>query len=80
MAAAAHASITISWNTARVSPTAAAIATPAPVRSGTVLGVHGTHVVVRLPDGTVHIFAASPQQAKLLQGLVGQQIRFQNPH
>lgn len=79
MAVAAHASISISWNTAPATPAPAASSSPAPVRTGTVLGVHGTHVVLRLPDGTIRIFAASAEQAKLLQGLIGQQIRFQSP-
>jgi hypothetical protein len=76
----AHASVTISWNTKQP---AAAPAPPntklaGPVQSGVVLGVHGTHVVLRMQDGTTRLFVAPPRQAKILHGLVGSAIQFRN--
>ncbi len=80
MAVAAQASVTISWNTVQPSPAPAQrIAAAGTVRTGVVLGVHGTRVVVRLTDGTVHIFTAPADQARILQGLVGRQIQFASP-
>jgi hypothetical protein len=69
----------ISWNTKQPAARASAAPAPAanaPVQMGTVLGVHGTHVVLRLPDGSTRLFVAPPDQAKLLQGLIGMAIQF----
>lgn len=70
----AHANVTITWNT-RPAIHIAAASTPAP-QTAILRAVHGTHVLVRLPDGTTHAFIASPQQAKLLEPLVGSAIQY----
>jgi len=67
----AHASVTIQWNVR-------AAATPAPVQTAIVRAVNGTHVIVRLADGTTHVYVATPQQARLLRHLVGTAIEFRS--
>lgn len=63
--------MTIKWNTQ---------STPAPqkpaVQSARVTAVHGTHVTLQLSDGTLRSYAATPQQARDLQRLIGTTIRF----
>jgi hypothetical protein len=74
MAVTAHASVTISWNVHRSA--AARTEGAASAEIARVVAVHGTHVVLRLHDGTTHEYLASPQQARTLEGLVGTAIRF----
>lgn len=65
---AANASVTVQWNTHAP--------IPPPPRTAVVSSVQGTHVVLRLQDGTLRAFDATPAQAKLLRGLVGSAIRY----
>jgi hypothetical protein len=80
-AAVARGSITVSWNTHRVPAPLVTTSSRVSVseRTGMVRSVHGTHVLLRLSDGTTRLFIATPEQAKLLQGLVGTQIQFRTP-
>ena len=64
----ASASVTITWNLG-------AKPTPSP-RSATVTAVHGTLVTVRLEDGSVRRYTATPAQAAALRALIGQRIAF----
>jgi hypothetical protein len=67
----AHAAVTVSWNAGAPAPAA----TAAP-QSGIVTLVNGTHVRLRLPDGTVHEYVATPDEARALRALVGRTILF----
>ena len=70
----AHASVTISWNThasSRAAAGASEVTQTAVVRS-----VNGTHVLMRLPDGTTRIYVATPAQARILQRLAGTAVEF----
>lgn len=69
----AQAAVTVSWNTR--SP-AQATSGDAPVRTATVLHVSGTHVLLRMSDGTTRIYLATPQQAHELEQLVGSAVQF----
>jgi len=70
----AHGSVTISWNTHRPAPAPAAA--PEQTRTAVVSSVRGTHVVLRLADGTSRVYLAPPAQARALQRLVGTAIQF----
>jgi hypothetical protein len=70
----AHTSVTISWNMrapSRGPATSANVTQTAIVRA-----VNGTRVLMRLPDGTTHIYVATPHQAQMLQRLVGTAVEF----
>lgn len=41
--------------------------------------VQGTHVFVRLHDGSTHRYVTTPAEARLLQSLIGTVIRFRVP-
>lgn len=78
----ARSSMTVSWNTHRA-PSAgaagpAAVKTAA-VKTAAVVSVRGTHVLLRLRDGTAHAFIATPAQARMLQRLIGTVIQFRTP-
>jgi hypothetical protein len=70
----AQAAVTVSWNTQSVS--APAPAGNVPVQTATVVHVTGTHVLLRMSDGTTRVFLASAQQAHELGQLVGSAVRF----
>ena len=70
----AHGSVTIRWNVSAPSPAPSPSA--GPLRNGVVSAVHGTHVLLRLTDGTSRVFIATPAQARQLQRLVGTAIQF----
>lgn len=61
----ARGSITVSWNTH-----------PSPQPGA---AVQGTHVFVRLHDGSTHRYVTTPAEARLLQSLIGTVIRFRVP-
>jgi hypothetical protein len=67
LAVVTHASMTIRWNTA---PARAA------AQTAVVSSVHGTHVVLRLQDGSLRAYSATPAQARMLRALVGSTIHF----
>lgn len=71
----ARAGLTVTWNTQRP-PQARAVAAPAPTESARVTAVQGTHVLVRLRDGSTRAYEAAPAQARLLQDLIGTVIQF----
>ena len=66
---AARASVTITWNTT---------APPArkEVDEARVVTVRGTTVLLRLHDGSVHAYAATPGEARQLQARIGTLISF----
>lgn len=64
----ARASVTITWNTPRTASAA--------VREAKVLAVSGTHVLLRLDDGTTHRYTATPEQARALRARIGSSIAF----
>jgi hypothetical protein len=66
----AHASVTITWNTRAPS------GSPAATQRAVVRAVNGTRVIMRLPDGTTRIYIATPEQAHMLQRLVGAAVEF----
>ena len=68
----AHGSVTIRWNASAPSPAPS----PSALRNAVVSAVHGTHVLLRLTDGTSRVFIATPAQARQLQRLVGTAIQF----
>jgi len=70
----AHGSVTIRWNTSVPAPKPSPSASP--VQSAVVSAVRGTHVLLRLTDGTSRVFVATPSQARELQRLVGTAIQF----
>lgn len=76
----AQASFTVSWNT-RPSPAPTARPVSAAVQGGQVVAVHGTQVVLRLRDGSMCNYTATPDQARILGSMLGARIRFrvQNP-
>jgi hypothetical protein len=65
---ATHATVTISWNTH-------APASPAPA-TAIVSSVQGTRVVLRLQNGTLRAYTATPAQARVLHALVGTAIHY----
>lgn len=67
----AHASLTVTWNTHRAGPAA-----HADVRQGVVTAVTANHVILRLNDGTLARYPATPAQTRLLQRLIGTTIRY----
>lgn len=70
----ARSSVTISWNTRTAAQTRSQ--SSAPVVTATVVRVSGTHVVLRLGDGTTRLFIATPDQARTLEHLTGTAIQF----
>lgn len=72
----AHGSVTIRWNAQRPQP--APTAGTARVQTALVSAVRGTHVVLRLPDGTSRVYIATASQARALQQLVGTAIQFRS--
>ncbi|HET9095263.1 MAG TPA: hypothetical protein VFN37_01265 [Candidatus Baltobacteraceae bacterium] len=74
----AQGSVTVSWNT-RPSPRPSSAPARTPIQSGRVAAVEGTRVLVRLRDGSVRTYVATPAQTRLLRGLVGSVIRFRVP-
>ncbi len=73
----ARSSVTVSWNS-HPSPAGVPGQTAPRVRTALVISVRGTHVLLRLNDGTTRAFIATPQQAHELERLVGTAIRFQS--
>jgi hypothetical protein len=67
----AHASVTIQWNVRTP-------ATPRPAQTAIVRSVSGTRVVMRLADGTTHVYIATPQEARVLRHLIGSVIEFRS--
>jgi hypothetical protein len=67
----ARASVTISWNTKQPARTE--------VRQAQVVTVRGTTVLLRLSDGSVHKYAATPDEARQLQSRIGSIISFRMP-
>jgi hypothetical protein len=65
----ARASVVITWNTG------AAAVQPA-IQYGTLTAITGTHLVVRLSDGTYRRYTASAAEAAALRGLIGKTIAF----
>lgn len=70
----ARGSVTISWNAHHPRP--AVTAGPSGAQTAFVSAVHGTHVVLRLADGTSRVYIATPAQARALAQLVGTAIQF----
>jgi hypothetical protein len=66
----AHASVTIRWNTR------APQADPPAPQTAVVSAVRGTHVVLRMHDGSLRAYTATPAQAKILQALIGTVVRY----
>lgn len=74
----ARTSVTVSWNV-RSAPAPQAAAPPAgPPQSGVVAAVRGTRVILRMRDGTLHVFSASSAQAAELHKLVGTVVHFRS--
>lgn len=71
----ARGSVTVSWNT-HPKPQPSPAAAQKPTESARVTAVQGTHIVLRLRDGSTRTYVASPAQARLLQGLIGTVITF----
>jgi hypothetical protein len=67
--------VTVGWNTRSVAPARPEVAGSA-VQTATVVHVTGTHVLLRMNDGTTRVFIATPQQAHELEHLVGAAVRF----
>ena len=72
---AAQAGVTVSWNTQSV-VSAPAQAGNSPVQTATVVHVTGTHILLRMSDGTLRVLLATPQQARELGQLVGTAVQF----
>lgn len=64
----ARASVTITWNAKQ--------STPTQVHEARVVAVRGTTVLLRLNDGTVHTYAATPEQARQLRARIGTLIAY----
>lgn len=64
----ARASVTITWNTKQAASTE--------VREARVVAVRDTTVLLRLNDGTIHAYAATPEQARQLRARIGGVIAF----
>ena len=64
----ARASVTITWNSSRPTGTE--------VREARVVAVRGSTVLLRLNDGSLHTYAATPAEARQLQARIGSLIAF----
>ena len=71
----ARASVTVSWNTRRPSGSGIAQA-QIPVQNARVLAVQGARVLLRLQDGSIQNYTATPLQVRQLRQLVGATIQF----
>lgn len=74
--AVAQSSVTITWNTRAATPAPSPSAGSSATQMARVAAVHGTHVVLRMSDGTTRLLIATPAQARELEHLVGTAIRF----
>ena len=72
----AHASLNITWNTRQAAATQAHAASQAPVLFGTLVAVKGNAASLRLADGTVRTFVASPEEIPALRARIGTRIAY----
>lgn len=75
--AAARASVTVSWNVAAHAPAQRSVS--AAVRTAVVERVRGNELLLRLRGGVARTYVTTPQQARLLEKMLGETIRFRAP-
>lgn len=70
----ARASVTVTWNTH--APHVAGTSQQTAAQNARVIRVDGTRVLLELPDGSTRNYTTTPQQARMLRGLIGTRIEF----